>query len=134
MPAQDPRLLSPEEFERFVRETLDQEGARLEEYKSAHLETIPADDGSYTFVLSRRDPGVHNWIDPCGMSEGILTLRMAEFPEGRPNDDLSAKSRVVPLSSLRAELPAETKWVSAAERSAQLAERSTAYVRRLPEA
>jgi hypothetical protein len=89
--------------------------------------------GTYTYVLSRQDPGVHNWIDPCGMGEGILTLRMAEFPGGRPNDDLSARSRVVPFSSLRDELPAETKWVTAAERAAQLAARAAAYERRLPE-
>ena len=75
-------------------------------------QSVPNADGTYTYVLSRPDPGVHNWIDPCGMGEGILTLRMAEFPGGRPNDDLSAKSRVVPLSSLRDELPAETKWVT----------------------
>ena len=75
---------------------------------------------------------MHNWIDPCGLGEGILTLRMAEFPGGRPNDDLAAKSRVVPLASLRAELPAETKWVTAAERAQQLAARAAAYARRLP--
>jgi hypothetical protein len=97
-------------------------------------QSAPNADGTYTFVLSRRDPGVHNWIDPCGLGEGILTLRMAEFPGGRPNDDLSAKSRVVPLSSLRDELPAETKRVTPAERTEQLAERAAAYGRRLPEA
>ncbi len=90
-------------------------------------------DGTYTYVLSRQDPEVHNWIDPCGLGEGILTLRMAEFPGGRPNDDLSAKSRVVPLSSVRDELPAETKWVTSAERAEQLGERAAAYKRRLPE-
>lgn len=90
-------------------------------------------DGTYTYALSRQDPGVYNWIDPCGLGEGILTLRMAEFPGGRPNDDLSAKSRVVPLSSLHDELPAETRWVLPAERTAQLAERAAAYERRLPE-
>jgi hypothetical protein len=76
---------------------------------------------------------VHNWIDPCDLGEGILTLRMAEFPDSRPNDDLSAQSRVVPLASLRDELPAETRWVSPAERAEQLAERAAAYKRRLPE-
>jgi len=94
----------------------------------------PNADGSYSFVLSRRDPGVHNWIDPCGFSEGLLTLRMAEFPGGRPQGELSAKSRVVPLASLRDELPAETRWVTPAERAAQLAARASAYRRRLPEA
>jgi hypothetical protein len=97
-------------------------------------QSVANPDGSYSYVLSRQDPGVHNWIDPCGMGEGILTLRMAEFPGSRPNDDLSAKSRVVPLSSLRDELSAETKWVTPGERAGQLAERAAAYKRRLPEA
>jgi hypothetical protein len=96
-------------------------------------QSIPNDDGTYTYVLSRSDPGVHNWIDSCDLGEGILTLRMAEFPDSRPNDDLSAQSRVVPLASLRDELPAETRWVSPAERTEQLAERAAAYKRRLPE-
>jgi hypothetical protein len=90
-------------------------------------------DGTYTYVLAKRDPGVHNWIDPCDLGSGILTLRMAEFPNSRPNDDLSAKSRVVPLASLPSELPAETKWVTPGERAAQLAARAAAYKRRLPE-
>jgi hypothetical protein len=96
-------------------------------------QSVANEDGTYTYVVSRQDPGVHNWIDPCGMGEGILTLRMAEFPGGRPADDLSAKSRVVPLSHIRDELPAETKWVTADERATQLAERAAAYRRRLPE-
>jgi hypothetical protein len=90
-------------------------------------------DGTWTYVLAKRDPGVHNWIDPCDLGEGILTLRMAEFPGGRPNDDLAAKSRVVPFASLRDELPAGTKWVTQAERAAQLEDRAAAYKRRLPE-
>jgi hypothetical protein len=97
-------------------------------------QSVPNADGTYTYVLSKHDPGVHNWIDPCGLGEGILTLRMAEFPGDRPNDDLSAKSRVVPLSSLKGELPEETRWVNAEERAAQIAERAAGYRRRLPEA
>jgi len=97
-------------------------------------QSIPNDDGTYTFVLSRQDPGVHNWIDPCDLGEGILTLRMAEFPGARPSDDLSARSRVVALSSLRETLPAETRWVDVEARARQLADRASAYERRLPEA
>lgn len=96
-------------------------------------QSLPSRDGTYTFVLARNDPGVHNWIDPCDMADGILTLRMAEFPGGRPREGLAARSRVVPLSRLKDELPEETRWVTAAERAAQLAERAAAYRRRLPE-
>jgi len=54
MPAQDPRELTPVEYERFVRAVLDQEGARLERYHSAHLETIEAHDGKYEFDVTAR--------------------------------------------------------------------------------
>jgi hypothetical protein len=96
-------------------------------------QSLPNADGSYSFVLSRHDPGVHNWIDPTDMREGILTLRWAEFPNERPTSDLAATSRVVPLDRVRDFLPDETKTVNAAERAAQQAERATAYLRRLPE-
>jgi hypothetical protein len=96
-------------------------------------QSVPNAGGTYTYVLSRRDPGVFNWIDSCDMGEGILTLRMAEFPGSRPTDDLSARSRVVPFSSLRDELPAETRWLTPEERAEQLASRAAGYMRRLPE-
>lgn len=93
----------------------------------------PNPDGSYTFVLSKHDPGVHNWIDPCDLGEGILTLRLAEFPGQTPSDALSASSRVVPMSSLAKELPESTRWLGSGERARQLAERAEGYLRRLPE-
>lgn len=54
MPTKDPQELSPKDFERFVRELLDQEGISLEGYRSAHLETIATPDGSYTFDVTTR--------------------------------------------------------------------------------
>ena len=96
-------------------------------------QSVPNPDGSYSFVISREDPGVHNWLDPCDMNEGMLTLRMAEFPNGRPRDDLSAKGEVVKLADLRTHMPPGTTWVTQAERSKQQADRAAAYRRRLPE-
>jgi hypothetical protein len=93
----------------------------------------PNADGTWTYVLANTDPGVHNWVDACGLSHGILTLRMAEFPDQRPTDGLAASGRVVKLKDLEAELPAGTREVTADERAVQLAERAVAYDRRLPE-
>ncbi len=69
----------------------------------------PNADGTWTYVLSNADPGVHNWVDPCGLTEGILTLRMAEFPDQRPTDGLSASGQVVKLADLESVLPAGTR-------------------------
>jgi hypothetical protein len=92
----------------------------------------PNEDGTYTFVIAGEDPGIHNWIDTCGLPDGHLTLRMAEFPEGGPSEDLAAKGRVVRLDALERELP-DAPRVDAAGRAAQLAERRAGYLRRLPE-
>jgi hypothetical protein len=88
-------------------------------------------DGTYTFVISAKDPGVHNWVDPCDMHEGILTLRWAEFQGGVPGQDLGATSKVVKLADLKKELPAETKFVTAEERKQQQSERAANYAWRL---
>lgn len=96
-------------------------------------QSTPNADGTYTYVLCPEDPGVHNWLDTCGMREGMLTLRMAEFPGKRPREDLGARGRVVERARLRDELPESTVWVSAEERARQRRERRAGYARRLPE-
>jgi len=93
----------------------------------------PNADGTWTYVIANTDPGVHNWVDPCGLTAGILTLRMAEFPDQRPHDGLSASGRVVKLADLESVLPSGTRQVTPDERAAQLADRVAAYDRRLPE-
>lgn len=88
-------------------------------------------DGTYTYVVSVRDPGVHNWVDPCAMHDGILTLRWAEFPGKRPGPDLGVDSQVVPMATLSATVPPGTKFVTPAERQQQVAARARGYARRL---
>jgi hypothetical protein len=95
-------------------------------------QSVANDDGSYTYVIAPTDPGVANWIDSDGLHEGILTLRMAEFGGGGLREDLGARGRVVTLDGLDAEVP-HVPRVSAEQRAAQLADRRTAYLRRLPE-
>ncbi|OWY60900.1 hypothetical protein B7486_66690, partial [cyanobacterium TDX16] len=96
-------------------------------------QSAPNADGTWTYVISLADPGVHNWVDPGGLSEGILTLRMAEFPGKRPTESLSASGQVVKLADLESVLPEGTRTVTSAERAVQLEARAAAYDRRLPE-
>jgi hypothetical protein len=95
-------------------------------------QSVANEDGTYTYVIAATDPGVANWIDSDGLSEGILTLRMAEFGEAGPKEDLGARGRVVKLDRLEVEVPT-LRRVTAAERATELAERRAAYLRRLPE-
>jgi len=96
-------------------------------------QSMPNPDGTYTYVLCPEDPGVHNWLDTCGFLEGMLTLRMAEFPGQRPRDDLSASGEVVKLADLDTLLPEGTPRINGSQRVAQRAARAEAYKRRLPE-
>lgn len=95
-------------------------------------QSLANEDGSYTYVIAPTDPGVANWIDSDGLREGILTLRMAEFGEAGPREDLGARGRVVKLDRLDAEV-GHLPRVGPRERAAQLADRRAAYLRRLPE-
>ena len=95
-------------------------------------QSVPNEDGTYTYVIAPTDPGVANWIDSDGLHEAILTLRMAEFGGDGPTEDLGARGRVVKLDDLEKEVPT-LRRVSTAERAAELTDRRAAYLRRLPE-
>lgn len=95
-------------------------------------QSVPNEDGTYTYVISPTDPGVANWIDSDGLNEAILTLRMAEFGPDGPTRDLGARGRVVALDDLEHQVPA-LRRVSAQQRAAELAARRASYLRRLPE-
>jgi hypothetical protein len=93
----------------------------------------PDADGSYTFVISQRDPGVYNWLDPEGHAAGMFAVRWQSLPSKAVPAAAIVDSKVVPLSKLKQMLPAGAKLVTQAERKAQLAERVTSYVNRLTE-
>ena len=53
-------------------------------------------DGSYTIVISERDPGVPNWIDTGGHRRGTIFWRFL-LPEEQPE---TPRCRVVPVSDV----------------------------------
>jgi hypothetical protein len=77
-------------------------------------------DGRFRAVIALEDPGVPNWLDPGGWSEGAIMLRWTEASSG-PEPSL----RQVPLDGLRAQLPADTSTISAEERDRRLRQRRT---------
>ncbi|BCL75237.1 hypothetical protein JHS3_09730 [Jeongeupia sp. HS-3] len=89
-------------------------------------------DGNYTFVVSLRDPGVHNWVETVGLHEGTIMPRWQNLPATAPASGGPAISaRVVKLADLPHYLPVGTRYVSAAERQQQLQSRAAAYAQRL---
>ncbi len=88
-------------------------------------------DGSYTYVISASDPGVHNWLDTAGLRTGTFCTRWQAMPEGVKAVGAVRETKVVKLAALDAALPAETVRVTAAQRAEQIAQRSRDYARRL---
>lgn len=78
------------------------------------------DDGWFRGVVSRRDPGVHNWLDKADVPWGILQARFY-----RAEDYPDATVTKVPVTSVLDHLPPGTRTVTPAEREAQLRLRRT---------
>ncbi len=87
-------------------------------------------DGRYWFVVSPKDPGVPNWIDTEGYTQGFLFLRWQELTGALPPAD-DPTSQMVALSAVRSALPAGTATVTPAQRKTALAARDRAEAHRL---
>lgn len=87
-------------------------------------------NGSYTYVISKRDPGIHNWLDTSGRQRGTMMIRWQGLqPSGDGAKGIEVHSQVVPLTKLKKILPKETKYVSTNERKKQLQQRKANYER-----
>jgi hypothetical protein len=84
-------------------------------------------DGKFRAVISRRDPGVPNWLDKAGYPWGVIQIR---WNLASDHPDPSVKK--VPLAELREHLPADTPVVTPEQRKVLLAERrEAAQLRRI---
>ena len=91
-------------------------------HRTAHVNA----DGRVRYVISLRDPGVQNWLDTAGWTEGSFCARWTyctEYPTG-------ISARLVRLDELDSHLPADTPRVDPAERARTVAARQAAISRR----
>ncbi len=72
-------------------------------------------------VLCARDPGVANWLDTAGYSNGPIILRCV-----RTTSAPTPSTRVVAFDDIQAELPSDTTTVTPEERKSILAARRRA--------
>ena len=91
-------------------------------HRTTHVDA----DGRVRYVISLRDPGVHNWLDTAGWSEGSLCARWTyctEYPSG-------ISARLIKISELDRHLPADTPRIDPRERERIVAARQAAISRR----
>jgi hypothetical protein len=84
-------------------------------------------DGSYTFVVSLTDPGISNWVDPEGMTEGTMFFRWAGLSADYTGAPPQLQTQVVPLSDLAHALPPGVPRLDAAGRAKQMEDHVAAY-------
>jgi hypothetical protein len=87
---------------------------------NAHQAAVDS-DGLVRVVLCADDPGVANWLDTAGHSNGPIILRCV-----RTKSAPTPTMRVVPFDDIGAVLPSDTATVTREERTAVLAARRRA--------
>lgn len=88
------------------------------------------DDGRFTLVVAHEDPGVHNWLDTCGLNQLVFGHRWQSFPSGGAREAPSISARTVRFQDLEAALPTGIQRIDAKGRRQQLALRERGFMRR----
>ncbi|MCB1676131.1 MAG: hypothetical protein KDI01_07560, partial [Halioglobus sp.] len=87
-------------------------------------------DGVRRLVVAHRDPGVSNWLDTSGHSEGFLAPRWAYSETPATEDWPSITATKVRFDQIRGHLPASTPRVTPQQRREQIAVRQRHVQRR----
>lgn len=89
-----------------------------------NIQAKPDSDGGYRFVLSIRDPGVANWLDPTGHNDGLIFFR-----NYLTKDTIVPAVRKVKFNDIMANLPADTATLTPEQRQAAVAYRREGFVK-----
>lgn len=81
-------------------------------------QALASSDGRYRLVISQRDPGVPNWLDPSGHPEGMVLYRYQQAKNAPV-----PKATLVPFAKLREFLPSDTPTVTPPQRALEIAAR-----------
>jgi hypothetical protein len=84
-------------------------------------------DGSFTVIVMPTDPGLQNWVDTGGLSEGLIFLRWAAIAGGQDAPKPAVESKVVSLSELPGAVPATLAKVDKAAREREVRQRARDY-------
>jgi hypothetical protein len=84
-------------------------------------------DGLYRFVISASDPGVANWLDTSGLDHGFLFVRWQRVSGRLPK---KPNAKIVSISQVRSEFPADEPLLDQAARAANLRMRRLSADRR----
>lgn len=87
-------------------------------------QAIANPDGTYTFVVSKSDPGVANWVSTGGLNQGTIFVRFQQL-DPTSTDVPTISTQVVKVDELKDVLPETTVWYTPEQRAQQIAERQS---------
>jgi hypothetical protein len=88
-------------------------------------------DGTITYVIAIKDPGIYNWLSTSGFHAGNILIRWQVLPESTTTAEGAIRSvKVVKLNALSTALPADAQRVTTPERQRLIDQRATAYAHR----
>ncbi len=85
-------------------------------------------DGVFRYVVSAADPGVANWLDTTGLSEGFLFVRFQGVAPGQVPKPV--RTRVIRVAELRGLFPEGEPLIERADRASTLRDRRLSIDRR----
>lgn len=94
-------------------------------------QATPNADGTYTYVIARRDPGAVNWLDVEGSANGMFAIRWQAIAQDAATERAVKSTQVLKLDALKSALAAGTKFLSPTERVEWQRARIADYQRRI---
>jgi hypothetical protein len=90
------------------------------------------EDGNFTYAISPRDPGIHNWLDTGGLHETIVLHRWQGVRRGMKESEQPRyfSAELVKLDDIERST-AGAKRVTSVERAKQIRDRQASYAARL---
>jgi hypothetical protein len=99
-----------------------------------NTQTQPNADGSYTYIVAAKDPGIANWLDTGGLDCGGVCVRWQAFPkQPATGDDLIREVRVIKIDQIDEYVGSDTPRFHPAQRQQELKNRAKAFKRRFIE-
>jgi hypothetical protein len=96
---------------------------------NAPTQALPNPGGTYTIVISPRDPDVWNWVSTDGLNQGTISIRFQDL-DPNSSDLPTVSSRVVSLDKLADVLPPDTVYATPQDRLDQIALRKAGFNKR----
>jgi hypothetical protein len=95
-------------------------------------QAVPNADGTITYAIAARDPGIANWLDTSGLTDGFFQIRWQKLAGTVDAAGAVKSARLVKIADLpHGPSSDRSAPISGAERGIQAADRVAAYAHRL---